>query len=1121
MKRLLILLLLPAAINFSSAEGFESVEPLSDNATLVYGDGLAVRLLEHGYFESFLQIADADKKLQIRSLAYTGDMVHYRLRPAKFSAHLGKVLSIWKGTDVLIFFGQNESFDGAAGLDAFEGRLGNYLAMIKSRHPGARITLISPIANEDLKQKGLPSATKRNEELAAYTAAMKSVGEAAGVKFVDLYAISAKLYDQQKEPLTLDGLYLNDRGNLVVGKALAAALRPGADFAKIKTDSAWFKQLAETTQRKSYHVAEVYRPSNGVHYYSVRARSYEYEPEVPHHSTLANMLDKRIWRLAAAPGTTLEAAKLPTKEATVNSKGGKRGTGKMKTVKEDMTDFTVADGFKLEPFASNEEFPDLINPMQIRTGPKGRIWVSTFATYPIPIPGEDAKDKILILEDTDGDGKADKQTVFADNLLLPDGFVFYKDGIIVSVPRKLIWLRDTDGDDQADQTVEVLAGIDDTDTHHGGFMTSTANGRITLCEGVFHRAAFETPHGVVHTRDSTTLDFDPRKRTVTIERQTGAPNPWKISYNSWGEGYQMFGGGQTIDMDYYNIGLPAGSKPVNFSMLFRHDKGCGITAVTSPHFPDDWRNSTISAHLLGRNTVIYTPMKQQDGVYKQSGDPIDLINSPNKAFRPVDLTFGLDGALYVSDFYYPIIGHAQHSVRDKNRDYKHGRVWRLTNTKKPLLKAPKIKGESLSNVLALLTHEQVRVRELARVELDRFSDAEVTAAIKKWLPAGQDAEADVVKLLEAMWTYERRGIEDTSVVKRLLASKHPQGRAMAARSLRQWGSQLGGEGTKLAAKALKDDVPRVRLAAISAASFLQQDDPNYKTVLEAHSEAGALKGMLALAQRPPESRMQPIVPVLAPPKDTLLKGWVADGKGGSIWFQADKEMEIMLASGNSSTINVDVNDLPAIRNAGSNWTKDYQATVKVKKGVNKIHYFMSGSTKKPKKGKKAAPPSVQVSLSALNGKKPQGIRYPKNANEGKQWAAAYTKQYAIVGDSHIYVKTIPAQMAFNVKAFTVKAGKTYTLILENPDITMHNFLVTKPGKANDVGALADALGATPDGLKKHYIPDSDLVLFSTIQVPAGQTHKQEFKAPTAPGEYPFICSFPGHWQLMRGVMTVK
>jgi len=1127
MKRILTILFTAyIACGSLSAQttGFSSVEPLSKNATLLYGNGLAVRLQEHGYFEALLQLADADNALQIRSLSYTGDQVHYRLRPAKFGAHLNKILSIWKGSDLLLFFGQNESFGGADRLEEFESNLNEFLGVLQSRHPDAKITIISPIAAENLNDSSLPDATERNRVLSQYTTAMKTLATSAGIGFVDLFAATKVLYAKEKAPLTLDGLYLNDHGNFLVGLALAQALRPDADFSNINFESPWFKQLVRTVKQKVHHVAETYRPSNGVHYYSVRARGYEYEAEVPHHMNLANQLDRRLWRLASQPGSVLEAVELPTNAAEPPSKGGRHGTGTLKTVKEDLKDFEVTDGYSLTCFASNEDFDDLINPMQVHAGPRGRIWVATFESYPIPVPGVTPNDKILILEDTNGDGKADKRTVFADHLLLPDGFVFYRDGIVVSVPRKLIWLRDTDGDDRADTTIEMLCGIDDTDTHHGGFLATTPNGRITICEGVFHRTQIETPWGVVHSKDATAMNFDPRTRRVTVERQTRAPNPWKVTHNSWGETYQMFGGGQTIDGDVYTVGLPAGAKPMDIGGLFRHDKGCAMAAVSSGHFPAEWQDGTVTGHLLGRNTVIFTPLKLSDGKYAQEGKEIELMKSSNKSFRPVDLCFGLDGALYVSDLYYPIIGHAQHSVRDKNRDYRNGRIWRLTRNGAPTLTAPKITGASVEALLNLLVHDQVRVRELTRVELGKYDNSMVIKAMKNWLPSPSDESLVAQrKRLEALWIHERRGIANMALIRETLTAKEARVRAAGARSLRYWHDALGTEKlTPLAREALADSHPRVRIGAISSMSFLQWKDPIWHTLLLEHKEQdrSPAAAVLAQAKTPPEPIMKPVVPILAALEASRLKEWNTEGTEGTIWFKANRAQEVRIGSRRNASIQVFLNDLPIIEGSGNQFSQDFQAPAKIRKGYNKISY-VGGPPPKTKKGRKPRGPVVEIYLSDTKGEKPRGVTYPKNIEESRSWAKAYAATFATVGENHIYLKAVPGRLQFNAKELVVKAGKTYQFTLENPDIIMHNFILCAPGTDKEIGALADALAATPDGLKKHYIPESKHVLFATEQVASGNALKVEFKTPKTPGEYPYICSFPGHWHIMRGVMTVK
>ena len=95
-----------------------------------------------------------------------------------------------------------------------------------------------------------------------------------------------------------------------------------------------------------------------------------------------------------------------------------------------------------------------------------------------------------------------------------------------------------------------------------------------------------------------------------------------------------------------------------------------------------------------------------------------------------------------------------------------------------------------------------------------------------------------------------------------------------------------------------------------------------------------------------------------------------------------------------------------------------------------------------------------------------------------------------------------------------------SLTFLNPDVLQHNLVLTKKGKKEAVGALADAMLTDPDALKKNYVPDSEDIIASTKLVNPGGTDKIEFVAPSEPGEYPFICTFPGHWRLMQGIIKV-
>src|SRR6478752_6794016 len=125
--------------------------------------------------------------------------------------------------------------------------------------------------------------------------------------------------------------------------------------------------------------------------------------------------------------------------------------------------FTVADGFEVSLYAAD---PMLARPIQMNFDPAGRLWIATSEIYPQIKPGEVADDKVLVLEDTKGAGKADKVTVFAGGLLIPTGVLPGDGGCYVANSTEIVHFRDTDGDGKADQRRVVLSGFGTEDTHH-------------------------------------------------------------------------------------------------------------------------------------------------------------------------------------------------------------------------------------------------------------------------------------------------------------------------------------------------------------------------------------------------------------------------------------------------------------------------------------------------------------------------------------------------------------------------------------------------------------------------------------------------------------------------------
>ena len=116
------------------------------------------------------------------------------------------------------------------------------------------------------------------------------------------------------------------------------------------------------------------------------------------------------------------------------------------------------------------------------------------------------------------------------------------------------------------------------------------------------------------------------------------------------------------------------------------------------------------------------------------------------------------------------------------------------------------------------------------------------------------------------------------------------------------------------------------------------------------------------------------------------------------------------------------------------------------------------------------------------------------------------------------IRPVPDEMRFDVTSFTVRAGETVKIWFENPDYTPHNLVVGLPGSAEEIALAAEALGAL--GFAVGFLPDSDKIIAATELLNQSEYQVLEFTAPSDPGDYDYVCTFPNHWQTMRGVMQV-
>lgn len=1083
----------------------------------------------------------------------------------------------------------------------------------------------------------------------------------------------------------------------------------------------------------------------------------------------------------------------------------------------------TADGFVVELFASEKDFP-LHNPVSMTFDAKGRLWVALMPTYPQRLPDEEPGDKIIILEDTNGDGKADKHTVFIDGIHLPTGFELGDGGVYIAQQPNLMFAKDTNGDDVADERHTILHGFGTEDSHHSiSAFTWGPGGGLYFQEGTFHHSQVETPYGPVRLVDSGIFRFKPDTNRLEVFVTYRFANPWGHIFDRWGQNFVADASGGS---NYYGTAFsgykpyPDKSAPMReFTSKVRPTAGCEI--ISSRQFPDE-----MQGNFILNNTIGFQGIKQHKMIEEGSGftseELENLLWSSDINFRPVDLQFGPDGALYIVDWFNPLVGHMQYSLRDERRDHGHGRIWRLRYKDKPLLQPVPIAGEPISALLDNLKVYEDRTRYRTRVALREFPSDEVASALETWV-AELDASDPAYEhnLLEALWVCENISVYNVELLEKVLTSKEPKARAAAVRVVRNWRHALD-QPLPLLLRAIIDPHPRVRLEAVVALSYFQDvhaveialkaldremdyylDYALNETIdsLSGHWKPaladGTLKGLASLkasrflVARVPTAELKrfprseavfeallrrpmlslsyrqegaeglaalrgtdPIAEVLAAiadveisddehaqhmlgdlgetlvqyPQEDLKKNeealWTSVSEGKTsivreyalaalvmsrgavepVWIEVlekglplgnlvkaialvpdeavrqaafpllepfltevpediaatltdspiqfvrielfgdDRvltvaEVEVFadgenVALGKSATQSstaydgvasraVDGNTSAAFSNNGQThtdggpnpwlqidlgaphtvdeiivWNRRDDAgdrlegfTLRLLDANQNLVFMQQGIPapdrkvsipveSDPRKAlrlsvidtvvklgvapeKLFAPlasladdpdfrksallalnalpvesyavdrlPGVAENVTAYLGDVPDDELSGGAAQDilklggklakamGNDAGAELQKRLDALGVTVIMIRPVPHQMIFDRTAFTVAAGSTVEVVFENNDIMPHNLVIAAQGALEKVGLAGEAMSGTPDGEKKNYVPDLPEVMHATKLLYPGQREKLTFEAPKETGKYPFVCTFPGHWLIMNGVMTV-
>ncbi|OYV05708.1 MAG: hypothetical protein CFE26_10185, partial [Verrucomicrobiales bacterium VVV1] len=478
MRALLLALILVPSSAFAASPAFEIVD---GDRVMLLGDTLLEREATYGHLETRMHEQFPAAHFSVRNIAWSAETPlgwsRASFDPAdKGIDRLKEHIALVQPTVAILGFGMAASLQemtdrsndwtlnpdparyGAEPMTAarFKKELGALMDTITAGASGGKVrfVLLSPIRHEDLRSEraGLPDPSAHNALLTDYSKVIAELARERDASFVPCDLLRATT--GKDLAMTDNGIHLNDNGY----RRLSISDFSDALGWKVPANPDARKALREAVVRKNALWFNRFRPANSTYLFGFRKREQGRNAvEMEQFTPLLKAADEEIWKLASNP-----TAPAPAKAA----KAAEPATAPLPS-----PDFKLADGLEISLWA---EAPTLAKPVQMNWDAAGRLWVAGTPIYPMIEPGKVASDTIHILSDTNHDGKADKSTTFADDLLLPTcvepDITMAKGGpasaAYVGASTELLYLRDTNGDGVSDQKRIVLSGFGTEDTHH-------------------------------------------------------------------------------------------------------------------------------------------------------------------------------------------------------------------------------------------------------------------------------------------------------------------------------------------------------------------------------------------------------------------------------------------------------------------------------------------------------------------------------------------------------------------------------------------------------------------------------------------------------------------------------
>ena len=778
-----------------------------DEVVVFIGQENLVREAKSGEIESRLTAAFAAKNPRFRSMAWEADTVHDQWRDLNFGPWKGQLESVG-ATTLFLQFGQAEALEGQAGLAKFKSDYHRLLDELSRHTP--RIALLSPAGFMPSSRSPDLTTPARRKDLADYVAAVAEIAKLRGLPYVDLTVVT-------RSEFSVDGLHLSAEGLSAVGQQCAKTLGR-VDNLELSA------KLRPAIVEKNRLWADCWRPANWSFVYGDRV-SQNYGKGFGPTPSLQQNFEAYKPLVAAWDAHILELAHGRASTPPPPQAGPTVSTEKVMSAAEEQATFKVADGFEVNLYA--DEALGVAKPTQISWDAQGRLYVCCSPTYPQAVPGVKPHDYILRLEDTQGVGRADRSIRFAEGLTMVQGVEPLEEkagslSVLVCDFDRLLLLTDKDGDGKADERTVLMSGFGVGDTHQlVNSISHGPDGTLWMSQGLHAITRVETPRGIVSLPKSGLLRYDYKNQRLQSFFQYG-----KAGHNCWGvafdDYFQPFHKSGDRVAGYYSLpGLGAIETPDEYagthSLFDSPLKSNSIEIVGTKAMPPELQGAALIGGYYGNTLDLHRFVDDGSG-FKTERIASPIVSS-SKAFRPVDVSVGPDGALYVCDWFNAVIGHYQASYADPRRDRSHGRIWRITAKGLPVVKQPVLVAMTEAQLFAQLGSPERWTRYQARRLLFYRPTDKVVAAADAFITRAHSE----LEFLEVMGVLQSHAAVRPALLDHLQASADFRVRAYAARVVGEWADRLPDAQARLA-KAMADPQPRVRLEAVVALSHVGGQD---------------------------------------------------------------------------------------------------------------------------------------------------------------------------------------------------------------------------------------------------------------------------------------------------------